>query len=116
MIVLVSVTDDNSIPDLCCIHCRGAIDKVDNILPATVAASLALSEDRKAIVWTIGTMSCSELQHHDFNTMVIMFTQGRSFLPRVSKYPCKLQYIFTISLFSPTVMTLSALDSMLTSM
>ena len=33
---------------------RGPIDKVDNILPATVAASLVLSEDRKAIIWTIG--------------------------------------------------------------
>ena len=35
---------------------------MDNITPATVAASLSLSEDRKAIIWTIG-IECMVLSH-----------------------------------------------------
>ena len=40
---------------LCTVLLRGPIEKVDNIVPVTAASSLALSQDRKIIIWTIGT-------------------------------------------------------------
>lgn len=33
---------------------RGPIEKVDNIVPVTASSSLALSQDRKIVIWTIG--------------------------------------------------------------
>lgn len=35
-------------------NCRGPIEKVDNIVPVTASSSLALSQDRKIVIWTIG--------------------------------------------------------------
>lgn len=37
---------------------RGSIEKVDNIVPVTASSSLALSQDRKIVIWTLG-MNCT---------------------------------------------------------
>lgn len=93
------------------VSCRGPIDKVDNILPATVAASLVLSEDRKAIIWTIGR--CNDLHRSLLEkSLRIASTQGRGFPLKAWKCHCRPLCIFPITQSSLMMMTLSALDSM----
>ena len=41
---------------------RGAIEKVDNIVPVTASSSLALSQDRRIVIWTIGTLKLFHFQ------------------------------------------------------